>query len=387
MHLLWIPIFPTLLSADVPATNAHLLSMTRSCKKQILEIPLASKPVGIALLQASTVGSHLASSPYVTLKEEAITQDDSKAWSAEMHGFGRSSSNLMADLYMSQRRSDLSHAAAATWATTGSESLLEQAEQMGESSSGKDSSWPDVSSVTAALPSMPSLPPEPSTEEVKAAVESAPLKIEEAVVAAPATIKNVAAKTYAYQWTFLDMYCLSMCLVVICMLPCVLPVLHHIKVKTWRETFLYKILPLVLIMLLVPLQLVVFEQLGFLTKVVELAEPSVVLFVVSATILIPVGFMFYEILSQKLKPTFDRIRQLEQRMEAITGVDLDGDGEVASLFGNPFGLLSPQRSGNQSEVATDGDAAAQKVEGKQWPKKTRSTSQQSRPAKKGCLAC
>lgn len=375
--------FPALLSADVPATNAHFVSRTRSCKKQNLKIPLASKPVGIALLQASTVGSHLDRSPYVTLKEEAITQDDSNAWSAEMHDFGRSSNNLMADLYMSQRRSELSHAAAATWATTGSEALLEQAEQMGESSSGKDSSWPDVSSVTAALPSMPSLPSEPSTEEVKAAIGSESLKIEEAVVAAPAKIKSIAAKAYAYQWTFLDMYCFSLCLVGMCVLPCVLPVLHHIKVKTWRETFLCKILPLVLIMLLVPLQLVVFERLGFLTKTVELAEPSVVLVVVAATILIPIAFMFYEIMKQKLKPTFARIAQLEQRLEAVTGVDLDGDGEVASLFSNPFDALVGKKA-TQAEEASDGDAVANKVGGKQWPKKKpRITSS----AKKSCLPC
>lgn len=319
----------------------------------------------------------------MNVKEEAIAQADFKAWSDEVLDFGRSSSNLMADLYMSHRRSELSNAAAANWATTGPEALLEQADEVDESSAGKDNSFPNLSSVTALLPS---LPKEPSTKDMEAAIEGAPERIKEAVVAAPPAIAGVAAKVYAYQWTFLDIYLCSMFLIGICLLPCVLPLLRHIKVKTWRDTWCYKILPLVLIMLLVPLQLVVFEKLGFLSKTVELAEPFVVFSVVAVSVLVPVGCMFYEIAHQKLQPFLKRFAQLEQRLEAITGVDLDGDGEVAQLWGKTPEWLKGLQGQKERPGSDQAGVLSESADaGKKSPRKPSSASH-PRSAKKGCLA-
>eukprot|EP00930_Biecheleria_cincta_P088124 TRINITY_DN77363_c0_g1_i1.p1 TRINITY_DN77363_c0_g1~~TRINITY_DN77363_c0_g1_i1.p1 ORF type:complete len:385 (+),score=78.08 TRINITY_DN77363_c0_g1_i1:89-1243(+) len=384
MHLLRKLRFLLLLSVDVLATKAHPFSRTRSCKGQISKTAFASKPVGAALLQASTAGSHSASLS-VNVKRDTITQDDSNVWSAEMHDFGDSSRNLRADLYTSQQRSKLSHSA---MATADLEALLEQGEQMGENSFGTVNSLPNLSSVTDALPSVP------STQDIETAAANAPKQVEDAVIAAPKTIQSLASNVYRHQWTFLDAYLFTMILIACCVLPCLVPLLRLIKVKTWRQAWLYKILPVMLILALIPLQLVVFEKLGFLWKMVELAEPLVVIVVIAATVLLPLLFMFYEIAKQRLRPTLQRLAQMEQRLEAITGVDFDGDGVVASFWDIPefsplWKTTGSARDEGQTQAGSVSDGEGQAPKGKQPLRKpSRSSSQPPKTsAKKGCLAC
>lgn len=397
MHLLWKPTFLVLLSVDISATNARFSSTSHSCETGILQTVGGKKPAGAALLQASTASAHLATSSVKT-KKKATTQDGRNAWSAEMHDFGRLSHRLMADLYGAQQRSELSRSAAATSTAVGSEALLEQAEWMGDElptlSSVSDEltgALPNLSSVKGELPSMPSLPNlsslrEPSKKEVETAIENAPRATWNAVRSATIKGGHVIGVIWGYPYTFLDLYLLSMIVLSVCLLPCLLWCLRHVpKGKTWRETLFYKIMPVGVIMLFIPLQLVIFEKLGFLQKTVELAEPFLVMTMLGVTCLLPLAYVTYDIVMKKIKPYLIRLKELERKLEAVTGVDLDGDGEVESLSSIFIGASAAAES--ETSAPELKNIERKKTPSKRTPSQGQSGSQQPRAVKKGCLAC